>query len=113
MLNVSAEVQVLRLSTEKIIELIHQTRNDLITSHLEDEAIQAYFNSHFHLGKVSAIKVEFLKRDLKELLSTPVDLVHYAAAIKEIKEFNNVTLISNHHQTFMQEIDTLFKKYIF
>jgi hypothetical protein len=115
MSNIPAEVEVSRLSTEKIIELIRQTRNTLIEFYQEDEAIRAYFSEHHGLEKVSAIKNEFLKRDLKELSSAPVDLVHYAATIKEIKESGNVATINlaQHQQRFVQEIDALFKKYTY
>jgi hypothetical protein len=115
MSNIPAEVEVSKLSTEKIIELIRQTRNTLIEFYQEDEAIRAFFSEHFGLEKVSAIKNEFLKRDLKELWSAPVDLVHYAALIKEIKDSGNVAIINlaQHQQLFVQEINILFKKYTY
>lgn len=115
MSNIPAEVEVSRLSTEKIIELIRQTRNTLIEFYQEDEAIRAYFSEHYGLEKVSAIKNEFLKRDLKELWSAPVDLVHYSALIKEIKDSGNVAIINQvqHHQRFVQEINAIFKKYTY
>lgn len=115
MSNIPAEVEVSKLSTEKIIELIRQTRNTLIEFYQEDEAIRAHFSEHYGLEKVSAIKIEFLKRDLKELWSAPVDLVHYAATIKEVKESGNIATLNQaqHQQRFVQETDTLFKKYTY
>ena len=74
--------------------------------------IELYFNEQYN-SSISAIKVEFLIRDLKELLISPVDLVHYAALIKEIRENNTANLSNGNKDLFYKELEKIFDKYRF
>lgn len=98
------------LSVEKVIDLIRQLRNELIKEFLVDENIRSYFHKEYH-RELSAIKLEFLKRDLKELLISPVDLSHYSSLIKQIRESNSASLAEGNQELFYKEIEAIFKKY--
>jgi hypothetical protein len=104
--------QAEKLSVEKIIDLVRGVRNDLIKDFLDKKNVELYFNEQYSTS-ISAIKVEFLIRDLKELLISPVDLVHYAALIKEIKENNSAGLSNGSKDLFYKELEIIFDKYRF
>jgi hypothetical protein len=113
MSNIDTELQLTRPSTERIIELVRMTRNDHIQEFLQDNALQHFFAEHYHVEHLSPIKLEFLKRDLKVLSTSSVDLVHYASVIKDMKESNTLTITAQHELFFFQELESIFKKYIF
>lgn len=113
MSNIDAELQLTRPSTERIIELVRITRNDHVREFLEDNTLQHFFAEHYHVEQLSPIKLEFLKRDLKVLSTSSVDLVHYASVIKDMKESNTLTITAQHELFFFQELEGIFKKYIF
>jgi hypothetical protein len=98
------------LSVEKIIELIRSIRNDLVKEFLNDEFLNNYFQEQYN-KPLSKIKREFLKRDLRELLDTPVDLVHYAGLINHIRETGTVFLADRNSDYFYDELKVIVKKY--
>jgi hypothetical protein len=102
----------IKLSVEKIIDLVRQLRNDLIKDFLRDPNLQAYFLQQY--GKeLSVIKTEFCKRDLRELLISPVDLTHYSSLIKEIRETNKASLAAGNHELFYKDLELIFRKYTY
>jgi hypothetical protein len=113
MSNIDAELQLTRPSTERIIELVRVTRNDHIQQFLEGNALHHFFAEHYNVEHLSPIKLEFLKRDLKVLSTSTVDLVHYASVIKDLKDSNTLAITAQHEQFFFQELESIFKKYIF
>lgn len=95
---------------ENIIDLIRTTRNKLIKEFLDDSRLHLYFKQKFN-KELSAIKKEFLKRDLSALLISPVDLAHYGGLIQKLKT-GNIQSIDKVNQTlFFVEIDALMEKY--
>lgn len=40
--------------------------------------IEYHFREHYSIEAIRPVKVEFLKRDLRSLLISPVDLAYYA-----------------------------------
>lgn len=97
---------------EAIIANIRNSRNQLITSVISDAGIKSFLEAHFDSFEISRVKSEFLKRDLKELQNSQLDLVHYAALIRLMKEQNKEIPIEN-YPLFIDELKTVFKKYGF
>lgn len=98
------------LSVEKIIDLIRSVRNDLIKDFLTDEVLNTYYEEKF--GKaLSSVKREFFKRDLRELLIAPVDLVHYAKLINHIKETGTASLVEKNSDFFYNDLDRVISRY--
>lgn len=112
MYNTDSEKDSVILSVEKIIDLIRSTRNDLIKECLKEEVLTLNYKQKFN-KELTAVKKEFLKRDLKDLLISPVDLVHYSKLITHIKETNTTVLSEKDTEFFLQEIDVIFNKYAF
>jgi hypothetical protein len=99
-----------KLSVEKIIDLIRSVRNDLIKDLLTDEGLNAYYQQKF--GKpLSTVKREFFKRDLRELLLSPVDLVHYSKFITHIKETGTASITGKNSDFFYSDVDRILSRY--
>ena len=71
------------LAMESAIDFVRQERNAPIKSYLSGEVLRQYFTRN---GKeLSRVKEEFLKRDLEELMITPVDLAYFASLIQHVR----------------------------
>lgn len=104
------EVQEVRMSMERIIDLVRGVRDSLISDFLIDGNVKSYFLEQY--GKeLSKVKSEFLKRDLKDLQNSPIDLSHYGSLIKQIQNLNSASLATTHKDLFHKELERIFKKY--
>lgn len=73
-------------STDRIIEDIQERRVAMIKDLLKDDLLGSYLNTQYEGQKLSSVKSEFLKRDIKTLSEAPIDLVHYSMLILKAKE---------------------------
>ena len=73
-------------STDRIIEDIQERRVALTKDLLKDDLLSSYLDTLYEGAKLSSVKSEFLKRDLKQLSEAPIDLVHYSMLILKAKE---------------------------
>ena|SRR5688572_142596 len=103
---------LVRLSGDNIIELIRERRSDLISKLLRDDELNAYLKETFDISEVSQIKREFIKRALKELNLTPVDLSHYGQIILEMRKSGSLVISSNNEKLFHREIERSIKNYL-
>jgi hypothetical protein len=72
-------------TNERILDLVRQLRNDLIKDFLDDRHLKEYVADHFRVRDLSTVKVEFIRRDLKELLISPVNVNYYEPLINQIR----------------------------
>lgn len=101
------------ISIELIIEHLKSIRNTTVIGLLKnDDALIAFLEVHFDTISISAVKREFLRRDLGELKNSSLDLVHYSSLIKEIKEKGGMKVIGE-HPLFDQELRVICEKYGF
>lgn len=100
----------LKISIERIIDLVRDVRNGLIHDFLQDANLKSYFLQQYN-KELSQVKAEFLKRDLKELLISPVDLSHYGLLIKQMQDSNTASISSTHHDLFYKELEKIFNRY--
>lgn len=63
--------------------------------------------------EVSRVKVEFIKRDLKLLLATPLDEARYKELIETITSTGSAALSQGNEKLFYKEIEEVLKKYIY
>lgn len=96
---------------ENIIDLIRNLRNDLIKDFLDERYMKEYFVINFNIRELSNIKIEFIKKSLKELLIAPVDISHYQSVIEAIRSNNRATLTSDDKRLFYKELELIFKQY--
>jgi hypothetical protein len=96
------------LSDREIIELIRKRRNDLIKDLLNDDVLLSFLKTQHQVEKISEVKMEFIKRTLKEFLISPVDLVHYGQIILAMR--TSVTAIDV--SLFNKDIGAVIKGHI-
>jgi hypothetical protein len=98
---------------ERIIDLIRQLRNDLIKDFLDERHLKEYIANKFRISELSLLKVEFIKKELKELLISPVNINHYEPLISQIRHTDSAALTEMNEQLFYKELENLFKRYIY
>ena len=101
-----------QLSEEAILDLVRTLRNDLIKDFLDERFLLSYFSEIYNRKELTHVKIQFIKRDLKEMLIEPVDLNHYGELIKQIRETNSASIAEKNEKLFYQDIEKVFKQYI-
>ena len=102
-----------RWTDETILDLIRKLRNDLIKDFLDERFLKDYFAEHFNLRDISNIKIEFMKKELKELLIAPVDTERYQRIIDQVKETDTASIAEGNEQLFYKEIESVLKRYAY
>jgi hypothetical protein len=98
---------------DRILELVRKLRNDLIKDFLDERHLREYVSNTFRLNNLSNIKIEFIKKDLKELLISPVNTNHYANLIEQIRETDSAGITESNEPLFYKELESIFKRYMF
>ena len=98
---------------QSILDLVRRLRNDLIKDFLDERYLKQYLGDRFSIRDLSQIKVEFIKKELKELLIMPVDINHYEPLINQIKLTDSAALTETNEKLFYLELEGTFKKYIY
>ncbi|MBX2964085.1 MAG: hypothetical protein KF687_16350 [Cyclobacteriaceae bacterium] len=103
---------VARLSEEAILDHVRTIRNNLIKDFLDERFLINHFSEVYHLKELTRVKVEFIKRDLKEMLIHPVDTVHYKEVMNQIRQSNSLEATEQHERLFYEDVTRLFKQYM-
>ena len=98
---------------ENIIDLVRKVRNDLIKDFLDERFLKDYIANKYGVKELTAVKIEFIKRDLKEFLIAPVNTEHYRTVVDQIRETNSASLSEGNDELFSSEVDQILKKYIY
>ena len=98
---------------ERILELVRKLRNDLIKDFLDERHLKQYLANQFRVNELSNIKIEFIKKELKELLISPVNTNHYQGLIDQIRETDSAGLAETNENLFYKELENIFKKYMY
>ena len=98
---------------ERILELVRKLRNDLIKDFLDERHLKEYMSSNFRVNDLSNIKIEFIKKDLKELLISPVNMNHYQTLIDQIRNTDSAAITEMNEPLFYKELENIFKRYIY
>jgi hypothetical protein len=107
-LNVSASQSI------DIVDVIRKLRNDLIKDFLDERNLIMYLSEQFRVMELSAIKVEFIKKDLKGLLIAPVDVAWYKAIIDDYSSHGSASLTTEgHEKLFYKEIEAIIKRHMY
>ena len=109
--NIQPTSEAVQSSYEHIIELIRKLRNDLIKDFLDERHLKLYFAEKFNVRELAPVKIEFIKKDLKEMLIAPVDVEHYASLITQIQESDSASLTEGNDELFYKDLARIFKKY--
>ncbi len=98
---------------DRILDLVRKLRNDLIKDFLDERHLKAYIANQFRINELSNIKIEFIKKDLKELLISPVNTNHYQSLIDQIRETDTAGISETNEPLFYRELEVIFKRYMF
>jgi hypothetical protein len=98
---------------ERIIDLVRKQRNDLIKDFLDERHLKEYVGNKFRIHELSNVVIEFIKKDLKDLLISPVNINHYEPLIRHIRNTDNAVLTSTDEQIFYKELEMIFKRYMY
>ena len=109
--NTSPQPAISDWTENGIIDLIRKLRNDLIKDFLDERNLQYYFEQHYNRRELSPVKIEFIKKELKELLIAPVDALHYQPLIEQIKQTSTASIEAGNDRLFYQELERIFRKY--
>jgi hypothetical protein len=100
-----------KVSDEQRIDLIRNLRNELINHFLLEQNLHIYFKENYNY-ELNAIREEFIKKELRELLISSVDLVQYATLLLEMKHADGTaSLTINNDDLFYEELEAIFRKY--
>jgi hypothetical protein len=100
------------LSGDDIIELVRERRNELISKLSQADALNFYLKETYKISEVSLTKHEFIKRALKELSQTPVDLSHYGQIILDMRKTGSFVISSSNEKLFYLDIENAIKNYL-
>jgi hypothetical protein len=100
-------------STETVIDLVRRLRNDLIKDFLDERFLRTYLSDHYNIRELSAVRQEFIKSALKDLLIAPVNIAHYQKMIDHIRENDSASLSEGNDKLFYQEIEHILKRHIY
>lgn len=106
-------VSVLPSASIDIIDIIRKLRNDLIKDFLDERNLIAYLSVQYKSIELSAVKLQFIKKDLKELLITPVDIAWYKPIIADFQETGSAALTEGNEKLFYRELENVLQKYIY
>lgn len=98
---------------DRILELVRKLRNDLIKDFLDERHLKSYLSNKFRVTELSNVKVEFIKKDLKELLISPVNTAHYQPLIDQIRDTDSAGITETNEPLFYKELELIFKRYMF
>jgi hypothetical protein len=98
-------------SQEHTLEVIRNLRNDLIKDFLDERNLITYFSERFSVRELTAVKIEFLKKDLKQMLIAPVDVLHYKELINHINETGSASITEKYEELFLKDVEQVLKKY--
>jgi hypothetical protein len=102
-----------RWTDESILDLVRKLRNDLIKDFLDERFLKQYLDEQFRVKELSNVKIEFIKKDLKELLISPVNISHYEGLINQIRTTDSAAITETNEKLFYKELEKVFKKYLF
>jgi hypothetical protein len=82
-------------SIQNIIQVIRSVRNHFIDELMDEAALMEFIKEHFNTVAISAGKIDFVRKKLLELKTSPLDLVEYSSLIRLANE-TNIGVIENH-----------------
>lgn len=107
------EVKKIQSLEENNIELVRRLRSDLLKDFLDDRYLKEYISKKFNVRDVSNIRIEFIRKGLKELLQEPVDLGKYEAVLANLKDTDGESLAEGDEQVFYTEIENVLKRNLY
>lgn len=103
--------QVEEISIEQIISAVRDARDLQIEELMKGPVLIAFLEHYYDTFVISAVKKAFLLKDLTELKHSSLNLLHYSSLITQMKESKS-SEVSLGHKLFLNELKTMFDKYV-
>ncbi|MBT1685819.1 hypothetical protein [Dawidia soli] len=107
------EDTTLRHDAVDIIDVIRKLRNDLIKDFLDERNLVIYLSEQFRIMELNKTSVEFIKKDLKQMLIAPVNTVWYKPVIDDFYNTGSAALAEGNEKLFYKEIEEVLKRHLF
>ena len=104
------ELNSKQMSNSGIIQVLRNVRDEGISSLFTEQGLTLFLGEHYKTISISAVKKQFLRKDLKELQKSTLDLVHYSQLILEVKENGDIGSVDR-SCLFQAELDRVFRKH--
>jgi hypothetical protein len=92
------------------VDKIRSHRNNLIKDFLDDRFLKDYLLKRFNIREVSFDKVELARRELKDLLISPVNIVHYRNLVSTLEDDPTFAIDEDANPIFLEEIEPIIRK---
>jgi hypothetical protein len=102
-----------KLSEDAILDIIRKVRNDLIKDYLDERNLRDYFSSRYSVHDLSNVKIEFIKKDLREYLIAPINVSHYQPILDGIRDSGSASLSEGNDQLFYKDLESIFRNYTY
>jgi hypothetical protein len=96
-----------------VVDKIRNLRNELVKDFLDDRFLLEYLQTRYNQIDISRVKIEFIRKDLKQLLISPVDLQHYKAIIEDFRANESFSLSEGNESYFYKEVESVLKKHLY
>lgn len=98
---------------EKYEDLIKKLRDDLVKDFLDERYMKEFIFENYNVKEISNVKVEFIKKELKEVLLSPLNVAHYEPIFAHLRDTDSESLGEGNDQLFYIDIEKVLKRYIF
>ncbi|MEJ1242436.1 hypothetical protein WBG78_30080 [Chryseolinea sp. T2] len=95
------------------VELIRKLRDDLVKDFLDERYLKEFIFENYNVRELPNVKLEFLRKELKELLQSSLDVQHYEPILSFLRETGSATLADGQDELFFNDIEKILKRYIF
>jgi hypothetical protein len=112
-LNLMELIKNKQWSQENDVDLIKKLRDDLVKDFLDERYLKEFILENYNVRELSNVKLEFVKKELKELLHRPLDMEHYEPIFTHLRETGSDSLGEGQDQLFYIDIEKVLKRYIF
>ncbi len=102
-----------QLTNEQALDLVRDTRNDLVKDFLDDRHLKAYVADHYGVRDLSSTQVGMIRNELKELLISPVNENHYAPLINQMLVEETIALTGVDDRLFYKELEPILKRHMY
>jgi len=112
-LNLMELIKNTQWTQDNDIDLIRKLRDDLVKDLLDERYLKEFIFENYNVRELSNVKLEFLRKELKELLQSPLDVQHYDPIITFLRESGSASLADGQDQLFYIDIERILKRYIY
>ncbi|MGC3947101.1 MAG: hypothetical protein QM762_21715 [Chryseolinea sp.] len=95
------------------VDLIRKLRDDLVKDFLDERYLKEFIFENYNVRELPNVKLEFLRKELKELLQSSLDVQHYEPILSFLRETGSDTLADGQDELFFNDIEKILKRYIF